>query len=910
MPTAVLDEESTISNGIADITSIHPIYFPVPFDWSSEKAGLQPPGVPDAAWNIIFSNFLARVGSSVLSVRTLDQDATYLSRLGEHVDDLSQLLAFELQRAGDYGAIAQRWTLGSLGYGRTTIADTRPTVDGSGNVTISNGGPGEPFFIQPDGSYQALPVDTSTLTLKNGVYQLRTKNGQVTTFNADGTIHSVSDPDGTGFTSGYTNGQLTTLTDTQGNVTTLQYNTQGRIASVTDPEGRVTTYGYDAATGTLLTSVTTPAGTTSFSYVMSGAAANAVAQVTYPDGTNDYFDYDAQGRLVGTHRDGGQQPVTYTYDDSQPGAVAVTQADGSTITYLLNDLGLAAETVDAAGNVSQVTFDAVSNPIRVAGPGPVVTGLTYDALGNVTGIVDPLGNRTTFSYAPALNRLASIRDANGNITRYATNAQGQLTTTTYDDGSQEKYTYDAAGNVSTSTDRNGQTTQLSYDPTGTTLTREVLADNSQATFTYDAHHNLTSATNANGTTTYTYDAADRLTGVSYPNGLSLHYSYDAAGRRSQMMDQNGYTVNYAYDFLGRLFRLTDGSGNPIVTYSYDAVGRLARKDLGNGTYTTYAYDSRGNVSEVANFAPDGSTVSKFDYTYDAQGNPLTITSAQGTTTYAYDAAGQLVSVILPGGRTVTYAYDAAGNRTTVTDSGTPTSYTTNNLNEYTAAGATTYRYDAAGNLIAQTDASGTTSYAYDQNGRLTQVVSPTAGVTIYLYDAVGNRIATIHNGQRTNDLIDSTGIGSVVAQYDGSGNLIDHYVYGLDLTSQVTAAGGANYYNFDASGNTSDLTGPSGAVLDQYTYLPFGETLTATGPMANPFTFVGQYGAISQGDGLVSMRNRWYDPATGRFTQPDPLGLNGGDTNLYRYVANGPTGRVDPSGLNPIPIIVTGSYPI
>jgi RHS repeat-associated protein len=94
------------------------------------------------------------------------------------------------------------------------------------------------------------------------------------------------------------------------------------------------------------------------------------------------------------------------------------------------------------------------------------------------------------------------------------------------------------------------------------------------------------------------------------------------------------------------------------------------------------------------------------------------------------------------------------------------------------------------------------------------------------------------------------------------------------------------------------LTGAGGAVLNTYSYLPFGETLSSTVSASNPFTYVGQEGVMNSSSGLYYMRNRWYDPGTGRLTQPDPAGLAGGSTNLYTYAANSPTSLIDPTGLD------------
>ncbi len=81
------------------------------------------------------------------------------------------------------------------------------------------------------------------------------------------------------------------------------------------------------------------------------------------------------------------------------------------------------------------------------------------------------------------------------------------------------------------------------------------------TFTYDAHGNLLTAETFDadgtltGTTTLTYNAANELTSITYPNGQSLDFTYNAEGQRTQSVDQNGFTINYSYDRLGRLSEL-------------------------------------------------------------------------------------------------------------------------------------------------------------------------------------------------------------------------------------------------------------------------------------------------------------------------------------------------------------------
>ena len=93
-------------------------------------------------------------------------------------------------------------------------------------------------------------------------------------------------------------------------------------------------------------------------------------------------------------------------------------------------------------------------------------------------------------------------------------------------------------------------------------------------------------------------------------------------------------------------------------------------------------------------------------------------------------------------------------------------------------------YDADGNLTFD----GTNTYTYDQQSRLVLVSGP-SGVTQYEYDALGNRTASIVNGQRTEFLLDPTGLVNVTAEYNGTGTLLAHNVYGLGLMGRSQGAG-------------------------------------------------------------------------------------------------------------------------
>ncbi len=905
-----------------------------PIDWNALQSASQPPGIATTAWQGVFASLQAQTGSTWGDyVQRLDDEARYLGTLGEDVTDVSRLYSFELLQADGLSTITQlgasvdasmptpgrlslsfgrfftpsitgRNAMGPLGLGWSDSWQSSLAVQADGTVVVTEpGGAGRTF--QPDvrdpNHYFDQAGDHGVLTpAGGGAFTLTEPDGTVTAYNADGTMDYVQDPNGNRITAGYTQGRLTSLTASSGQSLTIAYNAAGRIATVTDSAGRETAYFYDAS-ATHLVSVTAFDGRQTFYTYDTGtnpATANALLSIANPDGTHTYYTYDAAGRFASTSADGGAEKTTFSYGPA--GSVIATDAAGGALTIDFNDRGQLARTTDPLGRAVQYTYDDGFNLTQIIGPTGQVTQNRYDSSGNLIRTTDPLGHTTSFSYTSQPDYLASVTDANGNTTGYTYNGAGDLTSIAQADGSIKSLAYDPTGELTGVTNANGATIAYTRDASGRILS-ETTSDGSVTRYAYDTRGNMMSAQGPDGTTTFTYDTGDRLTRVSYPGGRYLQYTYDAGGRRIRMVDQDGFTVDYSYDSAGRLVALTDGAGAAIVTYTYDPTGRLARKDNGNGTFTTYAYDPAGDLLSLVNHAPDGSVTTRFDYTYSSQGLRTSETTADGTWTYTLDADGQLTHAVFAStnpaipNQDLAYSYDAAGNRTSTVAGGVTTTYATDSRDRYTRIGGTTYAYDADGNLVATTDASGTTSYTYDALDRLSAVTTPDGQTWAFRYDALGNLTATTHDGQTTSDLIDPSGIGLRVAEYGASGNAV-HYTYGLGLTSRVDGSG-ASYYDFNAVGSTSDLTGAAGEVLARYAYDPFGGSLLNTATISNPFQFAGQFGTSSDGFGSYYSSARYYDPALGRFLSPDPLGVGGDLQNTYRYANNDAQDLNDPTGL-------------
>ncbi len=914
-------------------------------NWAALQSSLQPSTIPNNAWPAVFANFTANVGSTTDSYQaTLDADASYLAQIGEPTNDVGRLLAYEINKASDTFSTAplggttdaglptpgklslsfERWFLpgvsgryqmGTLGLGWTNNWAITARPDSSGNVMVNESGALRLFSLEKDGSYLGTWGDNGVLTkLSGGGYQLTEKDGSSTAFNVDGTLAYVQDTNGNRITAYYANGLLSQLTaSANGSSLSFTY-TNGLLTKVTDSTLRSTTYAYDAA-GQHLQNVTDEGGTTSYSYVtgQGPASESALASITFTDNTHSYFVYDSQGRLIDTHQDNNQEDVQLSYGAG--GGTTSTDALRHQGTVLMDDNGQVRETIDRLGNVTHYTYDLTGNLTAVNGPQGSNYVYTYDLKGNLLSTTDPLGLTTQFSYN-AGNNLASYTDARHQTTSYQYDSKHNLLSITYADPdlTREQYNnYNPLGQASQFVNANGSPIGLTYDLSGQVKT-ESFTDGTSYSYNYDSRGNLLSATDRQGhAITFTYGGdpnnpsnPDLLTKVTYADGTSLKFSYYAGGQRMQSVDQTGFTVKYTYDAVGRLSQLTDGSGKLIVQYTFDVAGQLIQKDMGNGTRTLYTYDAAGQVLSIANLAPDHVTINSFDqYTYDALGNVLTDTNQDGAWSYTYDADNQLVGAVFtpnssnPDGLTaqnIKYVYDAAGNRISQTVNGVTTTYVVNTVNEYTSSttnGVTTnYGYDKDGNLTIQTTGSSTTNFTYDTLDQLIGVNGPGQAAS-YTFDALGNRNSQTVNGLTTRFQIGPDGLA---ATYDGSGNLIAHYTQGYGLTSQVTAGGSVAYYDFNLTGSTTGITSSAGSYVNKYAYQPFGQTTTIAASLTNPFTFVGQFGVMQDGSSLFHMGARTYSPVTAQFLSNDPLGLNGGDSNVRRYVANNPVSGIDPTG--------------
>jgi RHS repeat-associated protein len=165
----------------------------------------------------------------------------------------------------------------------------------------------------------------------------------------------------------------------------------------------------------------------------------------------------------------------------------------------------------------------------------------------------------------------------------------------------------------------------------------------------------------------------------------------------------------------------------------------------------------------------------------------------------------------------------------------------------------------------------------------------------YRHNALGNRVAKVKDGQVVERYLwqDKT---TLLATYYGDGNLKQRFNYTLGHAPTSFTENGETYYLLtDHLGSPRMITDSAGQVVKAIEYDAYGNVISDSNPgFEIPFGFAG--GLKDPDTGLIRFGYRDYDPTTGRWTARDPIGFDGGDTNLYGYVSNDPVNFVDPTG--------------
>jgi RHS repeat-associated protein len=734
-------------------------------------------------------------------------------------------------------------------------------------------------------------------------------NNKVTTT----TYHTDSDPDlGK-------RGQIATVTNPLGHLTQYTtYDAGNRLTAMSDPNGLVTTMTYDSRGR--MTSRNVGGETTVYTYDLAGQ----LTGVDMPDGATLAYVYDAAHRLTEVH-DGLGNKIVYTLD-SMGNRTAEQAFDPAgvlarTRTRVFDSLNRLAQDVGAQSQATVMTYDGNGNRLTSTDPLDHTTTSTYDALNRLLTVTDPGNGLTQYAYDPS-NNLTSVTDPRNLTTTYGYDGLGNPVTQVSPDTGTTRLTFDNAGNLKTSTDARGAKATTTYDAAGR-VTRISYTQTGFATenhtYTWDggtagapnAKGRITKLVDPSGTTNWTYDAQGRVASRQQVAGsvtLTQGYAW-IDGRLTGITTPSGQQVGYAWD-NGRIVGVTLNGATLISLGAYEPFGPVAAWQWGNGhkTYRDHDHDGRLVTWEYRN----GASILRRDLTWDDANRITAIADpadAANSHTYGYDVLDRLTTAQSGAAVPTTwqYGYDALGNRQNATIDGALTNYgygtTDNRLQNLTGATSRSYTYDAAGNPV-QVD--GRTS-TYNLANRLTRLADGATTVASYKLNGLGQRVAKTVGSTTTRYVYDEQ--GRLTGEYQSNGTLIQETIWLDDLpiaTLRPTGTGNPTpiavyYVHADHLGSPRAITRPGDdAVMWRWDNAePFGnnaanENPGGLGPFPYDLRFPGQQYDAENATHYNYFRD--YEPGIGRFLKSDPIGLQGG-ANTFAYGLSDPIARKDADGL-------------
>jgi RHS repeat-associated protein len=640
-----------------------------------------------------------------------------------------------------------------------------------------------------------------------------------------GSVHTITDPNGNVTTYGYDNyGNMNSFTDQAGNTTINSYNSYGLPYISTTPGNKETEFSYDAE-GRLTKQVVNNTETIRIVYDTEGRKVKEISPKLYDSALEDPLNNTYSGNLGNI----------YTYYDN--GKVhTVTNAENQVITYTYDSYGNVLTETKPNGSINSYEYDVMNRVVK--------TWFKDDA--NATPVL--MEENTYLILADKKTQVISKKyiGSTSYLTTTSTyNYADKPVTQKYNDNSTSSTTYTLNGLVLTETDPKGNITSYTYDGLNRLKEKKIPFESISGTIyytlqqhTYDANgniktdsitNNLPGQAQAFSTTQYDYNSLNQLVIVTTTDGGSpenyTQYYYDADGNKVRMytglsspliingldnVTPNGDTeysvTKYLYDTYERLIQMTDPL-NQTESYQYDQNGKLESETDRNGNITTMAYDNLDRVKLKSVACSDTAKNSSYVYTYDSVGNLETTSGGGILVSYIYDKMGRLNSETDSTGVSKEYTYDLLGSRST---------------------------FKLKKNGTVKTDM----SYTYNNMGRLYQVMNSTTVEATYLYDLNGNRSTlTYYNDNSTTYTYNLNNRLNVLTNKKGMTTLSQYtYAYYLDgnQASKTNHAGTATNYIYDGLGRLSSETVTSGTAIS-YTYDDFNNraTMLVTGGAIN-----------------------------------------------------------------------------
>jgi RHS repeat-associated protein len=857
----------------------------------------------------------------------------YISERGNHV----------IRRVGPDGVITTVTGIGASGYSGDGGLAPAAVLNMAQSVAVA---PDGGLIIADSRNYRIRRIAPALPGLGVGEFVLAAEDGsELYVFDVQGRHLRTQDPltNAVRLTFAYdTAGRLSTITDVDGKVTTVQRNGSGTATAIVAPGGQQTALvvGADG----LLTSLTTPAGeTTSFTYAVDGL----LASLTDPRGGVHRYTYDSQGRLIKDEDAATGFKALARTDQSNGYTVSLSTALNRTTSYKVENLSntdLRRTVTDPAGLVT-VSVRKFNGATTVTAPDGTLT-TSVEGPDPRFGLQAPVLKSLTV-------RLPSALTSTLTSSRSVTLGTGGVLTTQTDtlviNGRTYSSVFNQTAKTLTTTTPAGRTSTVTLDTKGRVIQEQVTGLEPVA-YSYDSLGRLSTITQGSGptarTSTLSYNTKNELTGILDPENRTVGFAYDLAGRITTQTLPDTRTIGYSYDANGNVTSITP-PGKPQHQFAYTPVDLeqdYQPPDAGfSPKNTTYSYNLDRQLTLVTR--PDGQTI---QLGYEPTGGRLSTLTLPGSQTYAYEPTkGTLTSITAPGS-TLSYTYDGsllkqttwagtiAGNVSRNYDNNFRiTSQSVNGANTIsfgydndsllTSAGAETITRQANNGLISGTtlgvatdsrtyntfgelsqytaNASGSpvlsVTYTRDKLGRITQKVETIQGVTDtydYIYDLAGRLtevkkngtvIATYSYDTNGNRLGLVTSGGTTTGTYDAQDRLTQYggTTYGYSANGELqstTTSGQTTNYTYDVLGNLKSVVGPTGFTIE---YVVDGQNRRigkkVNGVLVHGFLYQNQLNPVAELDGTGAVVARFVYGT--KANVPDYL-IKGGVT--YRIISD------------------------
>ena len=744
------------------------------------------------------------------------------------------------------------------------------------------------------------------------------RTGAKTSRDYDGVGRLVWETDAEGFTIRHeydSKGDLVKTWDTDGRETYRQYDGQHNLLKIRERIGdgrwKETTYRYDRI-GRKISETDGNGNETTCQYEKTNAHP---MRVITPKGEETYYEYDKAGRRMVIRNSYGTVELGY---NSRNFVTRRTDGEGYTARWFYDRMGnmmtyYPPERWDRKEPGYEYQYDFLERLTDTISPEQEHQRVFRNFDGEITCQIHPVsfqkngiqGEGTRYEYDQDGNCIR-IHYADGGTERRFYDKDGrmlrQILPESYDrqrdDGPGYAYSYDRMGRLLTVTDPEGkELRRYVYNGHGQVL-RETDGEGQETCYTYDLlgqkTEERTSIRKEAGETYY------RVTACRYDlQGNKVEELYGEDEVREKESPSKWHSIRFSYDANKRLIRVEDGM-EARIRYEYDCLGNriLEEQVMDDGIRRTvrYRYNKNGwLIRKTEDLQGNGDTrLAVTAYTYDANGNVITVTTPNGHQIYrSYDKNDRLVRERLVDkangiDRTVCYGYDAAGNLVRESLEG---------RDGIRLAGS--YEYDFKDRLIRRTGLTGTVQgYVYDRNDNLIREILPSgelpgengtgtdaaATATVYEYDSRGNRIRQTNGlGQtvqewrynlKNNPVLSKDGLGNeteISYTLDGRAEALrlgknrkDIQTYQYDARGRITGITDGNCqnisYDTDSWGRITGIHFADGAG-EGYTYTPAGQVKTSTDGNGNTVTYrYNSFGKVREGiDQLGETEQFQYD---------------------------------------------------